>query len=34
MIPDAIFVGLQAGEHLARALVGMDILFNPSARAA
>lgn len=29
-IPDAVFVGFQAGEDLGRAVASMDILFNPS----
>lgn len=29
-LPDAIFVGFQAGEDLGRALASTDILFNPS----
>lgn len=29
-LPDAAFVGFQAGENLARAVASMDVLFNPS----
>jgi glycosyltransferase involved in cell wall biosynthesis len=29
-IPDAIFVGLQQGKNLGRAVASMDVLFNPS----
>jgi glycosyltransferase involved in cell wall biosynthesis len=29
-LPDAVFVGFQAGEDLARAVASMDMLFNPS----
>lgn len=29
-LPDAVFVGFQAGEDLARALASTDVLFNPS----
>lgn len=29
-VPEAIFTGFQAGADLARAVAGMDILFNPS----
>lgn len=29
-LPDAIFTGFQAGEDLARAVAGMEVLFNPS----
>ena len=29
-LPDAQFVGFQAGSDLARAVAGMDVLFNPS----
>ena len=29
-LPNAIFVGFQAGEALARAVASMDVLFNPS----
>lgn len=29
-LPNAVFVGFQAGEDLARAVAGMDVLFNPS----
>lgn len=29
-LPEAVFTGFQAGEDLARAVSGMDVLFNPS----
>jgi phosphatidylinositol alpha 1,6-mannosyltransferase len=29
-LPDAVFAGFQVGEDLARAVAGMDVLFNPS----
>lgn len=29
-LPDAVFVGFQAGENLARAVASMNVLFNPS----
>ena len=29
-LPDAVFVGFQAGTDLGRAVAGMDVLFNPS----
>ena len=29
-MPDAVFVGFQAGENLGRAVASMDMLFNPS----
>ena len=29
-MPEAVFVGFQTGEDLARAVASMDVLFNPS----